>query len=168
MASDKIAYGPSAALTLSLGGLATSSTLVAGRASTAVVNTSDLYIDYLLAGYITTGTTPTVNTLIEVWVYGSFDDTPTYPDAITGTDAAKTMTSADIKASGLKLAAQMLVSASSNIAYPFGPVSVASLFRGFTVPKRWGCFVTHNTAVNLHATGGNHVLTATGVYKTIS
>ena len=86
MADEKIAYASSAALTITPASLATSATLVAGRESTAVVNTTNLYVDYLLAGKIMTGTTPTVSKQIQVWVYGQTEDTPLYPGTITGSD----------------------------------------------------------------------------------
>ena len=56
-----LAYVASAAYTLTLGALATSSTRTAGRESTAVSNAGNKYLDYLIAGKITTGTTPTVS-----------------------------------------------------------------------------------------------------------
>jgi len=55
MANIKEAYAASAPLTLALESLAASSTIVAGRESTAVSNTTNLYLDYLVAGKITTG-----------------------------------------------------------------------------------------------------------------
>ena len=46
-------------------------------------------------------------------------------------------------------------------AYP-----VAALFGG-TLPAKFVVFVTHNTAVNLNSTGGNHVISITPVYQQI-
>lgn len=151
----------SVALTLTLASLATDSSLLAGRASTAVDNTTNVDLDHLVSGFITSGTTPTANTYIEVWAYASYQTasgTPTYPDSITGSDAAKTMTSLGIKGSALRPVASMLVdSTTSNRAYPFAPVSIASLFG--SMPKFWGIFVVQSTGVALNSTGGNHVIT---------
>lgn len=156
----------SAAVTITLGGLATSSTWVAGRESTAIAS-ADPTIDYLLAGKITVGTTPTANTYILVYVYGSVNDTPTYPDVLDGTDSAETFTSVPIRNSSVALAATMFVDVNtSDRAYWFGAVSVASLFGG-VLPKNWGVFVTHNTGVNLNATDGNHVINYTPVYANV-
>jgi len=58
----------------------------------------------------------------------------------------------------VKLAASMISDSTSNRDYFFGPVSVAQLFGG-SLPKFWGVFVAHDTAVALNATGGQHVLT---------
>lgn len=168
MASVKLAYGSSTAVTISPASVATSSTWIAGTESTAIDNTSNLFLDYLLAGYITVGTSPTASTEIRIYVYGSQNDTPLYPDVLDGTSSAETFTSAAIRDGSLKLAAVMAVDATtSDRAYYFAPVSVASLFGG-TLPKYWGVFLTHNTGVNLNATAGNHVISYTGVYETIA
>lgn len=164
MADLKLAYAASAALTCTLESLATSSTLVAGRESTAVVNTSNLYLDYLLSGRVKLGTSPTDAKVIEVWVYASLEDTPTYPDSITGSDAAATLTSVNIKNAALALAASMVTANVTGRIYPFRPVSIASLFGG-VVPKRWGVWVSHNTGVNLDASAGG-TLWQTPVYAT--
>jgi hypothetical protein len=166
MASVKTAYGSSAALTITLASLASSSTLVAGRASTAVSNTTNLYRDYLLAGVIRAGTTPTAGQ-INVYVYGSFNDTPVYPDAITGTDAAKTITSTDIRNSGLVLIASITTDTTTGRDYPMAARSIANCFGG-VLPKNWGVWVTHSMVAALDATGGNHVLSYTGVYETVA
>ncbi len=162
MAADiKVKYPAtsSVALTITLASLATSSTLVAGQESTAVDNTTNLDYDHHVSGKIRTGTTPTVSKTIEVWAYASFktaSGTPTYPDVLDGTDSAETLTSANVKFPMLRLVASITVDATSDRDYYFAPVSIRSLFGG--MPKFWGIFVTHDTAVNLNATGGNHVI----------
>lgn len=166
MASIKLVYGLSVAMTEAIEALATDANLLAGWESGAVDNTTNLYLDYLLGGKITTGTTPTTGKEIRVYVYGSINDTPTYPDVLDGTSSAETITSAGIRDSALKLAAVIATDATSDRTYWFGPISVAALFGG-TVPKFWGVFITHSTAVNLNATGTNHVIDYTPVYETI-
>ena len=163
-ADIKTAYAASAALTISLASLASSATFVAGRESTAIVNTSNLYLGYLLGGKITTGTTPTAGQ-IQIWLYAAFNDTPAYPNTITGSDAAVTLTSADIRNSGLAFFNAAVTSTTSDQAYPFRPLSISAAF-GDIIPKRWGAFVTHSTVAALNATGGNHVLDYTGAYIT--
>lgn len=164
MADFKLKYATAASFTITLASLATSSTRLVGRESTAIDNTSNLYLDALVSGKITTGTSPTVNTLIDIWVYGSSLETgPVYPDAITGSDAGVTLTDAPSRNAGLRLGASILVSATSDVDYHFAPFSVAALF-GNVMPKKWGLFVTHNTGVNLNATGGNHALEYVGVH----
>lgn len=168
MSDVKIAYGASFALTCDLGGLVTSSTLIGGRASTSVDNTSTKYTDFLLSGYITVNASvaPTANTMIEVWAYGSINDTPLFPDGITGTDAAFSVTSVNMKFASLRLAYSVTVTAVANIDYWIAPVSLASLFGG-VLPKHVGVWVTHNTAQALAASGA-HALYLTPVYATVT
>lgn len=163
MASIKTAYAASSNLTITLASLATSSSRLAGQESTAVDNTTNLYLDYMLSGKITTGTSPTASKTIEVGVVGLMDDS-TYPDVFDGTDSAETITSAEIK-SAIYRSFSIATTSTSNVTYPFGPISVANLFGG-TLPKKFVVFVTHDTGVNLNSTSGNHQVTVTGVYAT--
>lgn len=165
MSDIKLSYVASSAVTITLASLATDANLLAGRESTLVDNSSNKYLDYLLAGTIMTGTTPTTAKEIRVYVVGIANDT-TWPDVFDGTDSAETVSDAGIRDSVCKLAAVIPTVATSDKAYWFGPVSVASLFGG-VVPLKFVVFVTHNTAVNLNATGGNHVLSITPVYETV-
>jgi len=160
------------ALTLTLASLATSSTLVAGRNSAIVSNVTNKYLDYLVSGQITVGTTPTVNTKILVYAYAPIkvvSGTFTYPiataTALTESDAAATFEANQLYQ--LRLAAAINVIATSDRAYPILPFSIAQLFGG-SVPLKWGLFVTHNTAVNLNATAGNHWLHWQGITRTIT
>lgn len=78
------------------------------------------------------------------------------------------MTSAAIKASAIRLLSAMGVDATtSNRSYFFAPISLAACFGG-TVPKNHGIFVTHSTAVNLNSTGGNHIISYTPAYATVT
>lgn len=149
----------SVALTLGVASLASDTNLLAGRESTAVDNTTNLDLDHLVSGFITTGTTPTVSTMIEIWAYASYKTatgTPSYPDVFDGTDSAETVTNSGVKYGALRLVASITVAATSNVAYPFAPVSIAQLFG--SMPKFWGLFVVHNTVAALNATAGNHVI----------
>lgn len=167
MSSIKIDYAASSALTIALASLASDSNLLAGRQSTAWNNTSNKYLDLLIGGKISTGTSPTAGKQIEVWAYAAVNDTPTYPDAITGSDGNVTITSADIKIAALAKLEDIYTDATSSRAYWFKPRSIASLFGG-ELPPYGGIFVVHNTGVALHATGGNHVLSMTPVFRSVS
>ena len=166
MASVKLEYAASSAVTITLAALASDANLLAGRESTLIDNSVNKYLDYLLAGKIMTGTSPTTAKQISVYVAGLMDDT-TWPDVLDGTDSAETISSAGNRDSCLKLAAVIPTIATSDFAYYFGPISVAALFGG-TLPKKFVVFVVHNTAVNLNATPGNHVISITPVYETIA
>ena|SRR5580765_1135026 len=167
MASGDIkqANAASANYTITLTSLATDTNVLAGRQGTKVDNTTNLYLDYLISGFITTGTSPTAGR-IEVWAYGNIDDVPTYPDTITGTDGNVTLTTADIKGHGLALIDSMPTDSTSNRKYPFKPTALTSLFG--KVPKYHGIFVVHNTAVNLNSTGSNQQITYTPIYATVA
>lgn len=164
MATLKLTYASSAAVTITLASLATDASLLTGRESTAIDNTSNLYVDYLLAGLIATGTSPTDVREILVYVAGLIDDT-TWPDVLDGTDSAETITSLGVRDPGLKLAARITANNTSDRVYAFGPISVAALFGG-NLPKKFVVFVTHNTGVNLKSSG--HSIAVTGVYYTIA
>lgn len=142
------------ALTLTTASLASDTNLLAGRASTAVDNTTNLDLDHLLSGAIRAGTSPTVNTTIEVWAYSYLSiasGTPAYVEAITGTDANKTLTSLNTKQAGLRRVSQIIITATSAVDYAIPPTSIANLFDG-VLPPFWGIFVVHNTGVALNAT----------------
>lgn len=165
-ADVKIAYAASAAYTITLASLASDTSLVAGRESTAVSNASNKYLDELVAGKITTGTSPTTLRQIMVHVVGAVDDTPTYPDVFDGTDSDETITSSDIKASIAPAAAVMRTDNTSDRTYWMRPTGIRQLF-GDGLPSAHVLFVVHNTSVNLNATGSNHALSHTPVYATV-
>lgn len=162
MADIKTKYGSSAAFTIDLTSLASSATRVAGRESTAINNETTLALDYLIAGKIRGGTTPTVGKQIDIWAYASLNDTPAYPDVFDGTDSAETVTSENVRNSALRLIASITVDATTDRDYFFGPVGLAQVFGG-VLPKNFGLFVTHDTVAALNATGSTHVLSYTPV-----
>ena len=166
MADFKLSYGTASDLTITLASLATDANLLTGRESATIDNTSALVLDYLVSGKITSGTSPTAAKSIEVWAVGSWDGT-NWPDVFDGTESAETITSADIKASVCRFVAAMATSATSNVAYHFGPVSLAAAFGG-VLPPKIVLFVTHSTAVALNATAGNHQIRLQPVYQTIN
>ena len=164
-ADVKAAYAASANYTILLTGLATSSTLLAGRESTGISNATNKYLDELVGGFITAGTTPTAGR-IEVHAIGAFDDAPSYLDVFDGTDSAETITSADIKNAICVPIANVITSTTSDQGYPFKPVGLRQLF-GDGLPPAHVLFVTHSTAVNLNATAANHRIAHTPVFATV-
>ena len=167
MATVNIAYAASAAFTIAPENIATSATFVAGVESSVVDNTSNKYVDAIVGGLWTSGTTPTVNTQVLIYVGSVRDDTPTYPDVFDGTSSAETLTSAGVGRGFLKLAAIIDVdSTTSNRAYDVA-FSVAQLFGG-VMPLKWFLFITHNTGVNSNSTAGNHVWKYTGITYTVA
>ena len=155
MATTTVNYAANATITIDLANLGTSATFVAGRESTQIDNTSNKYIDALVSGKISVGTTPTANTTIAVYVWGADTSLATTAiDVLDGTDSAETLTNVGILGA-LKLGAAIAVPANtSDVAYEVLPFSVASLFGG-VMPKFWGLYVAHNTGVNLRNTAVN-------------
>ena len=126
MATVTINYASYATFTISPENVASSSSWTAGVESTAIDNSTNLYVDALVAGMWTCGTTPTANTEVRVYVYAQQDDTPTYQDVFDGTSSAETVTSAGVLTGVVKLLGTMYVDATtSNRAYYLAPTSVA-------------------------------------------
>lgn len=159
-------YGSSVAMTITLASLSSSSTWTAGREGTAIA-TSGTVVDYLIGGKITTGTSPTISTVINVYVYAAVNDTPLYPDVLDGTDSDETITSENVRNTAVVLACSIIVDNTTDRTYWMRPVSLASLFGG-VIPAHWGVFVAHNTGVNLNSTGSNHALYYTPVYFNVA
>lgn len=166
----QIKYGTSAALTITLGSLATSSTRTAGRESTSVT-TPDGVVDYQIGGKIKTGTSPTVNKQIDIWIVAAYSDgggTPVWPDVFDGTDSPETVTSENVRANAMKLLTSIYIDNTSDRDYPFGPINLSSIFGGVgCIPKYWDVFVAHDTGVNLNSTNGNHEIIATPIYYNV-
>lgn len=154
----------SAAVTITIASLASSSTFVAGTESDAIDNTSNKYEDYSLGGKITTGTTPTAGE-IRVYVAGLVDDS-VYPDVLDGTSSAETITSAGILDAATRLVARIVTDTTSNRTYWIGPTSIRAAFGGF-LPKKFVVYVAHSTVAVLHATGSNHALSVVGQYTSL-
>lgn len=167
MATVTVAYTTNT-ITISPASLASSSTFLAGRESTEVDNTSNLFVDALVQASFTVGTTPTAG-VINLYVWGSDTSLATTAiDSLDGADSAESITNVGVLASALRLAATAYVTATtSDIAYPISTFSVAALFGG-VLPKFWGVFVAHNTVATLNATGGNHVVKYTGIKYTVA
>lgn len=151
-------YASAATLTITLASLASDTNLIAGRQSTVISNSTDLAIDCLVGGKVTTGTTPTTARQIEIWTFATYDGT-TYSAGAGATDANFSPTG---EKTLFKLLTIIPTDATSNHTYEWGPFSVAQAYGG-TMPTSWGIFVVHNTAVNLNSTGGNHEVKYTPV-----
>ena len=164
MATATVNYSSNTSITCSVASTASSATFVAGRESSEIDNTTNKYMDAIVRGKVTVGTTPTVNTQIVVYVWGSDVSLATTAiDVLDGTDSAETLTNTGVLYSALRVLATISVTAAtSDIGYDFPPTSVAARFGG-VLPKFWGLYVAHNTVAALNATGGNHFFEYVGV-----
>jgi hypothetical protein len=160
----KLTYVASGTYTLTLASLASSSTLVAGRESNSVSNTSNNYLDYHLGGKVRMGTTVTAGTL-ELWAVAAVDDTPTWPDVFDGVDSAETVTSADIKRGCGKLLWTMPNDTTNSRDYWWSGIPLAAAYGGL-VPASHVLFFTHSAVAALDATEGNHVKAYKAAYLT--
>jgi hypothetical protein len=157
-------YATKTAIAIAIASLASSSTFLAGRESDQVDNTSNRYADVFVQGKVRVGTSPTANTQILIYVWGSDTSLVTTAlDVLDGADSAETITSAGVRNGLLRLIATLDVDAvTSDRDYYMAATALAQFFGG-VMPKFWGLFVTHNTGVALNATGGNHVFEFVGV-----
>lgn len=149
-------YSASAAVGFStnLNALASSTTFVAGVQSDQVDNSSNLYDDILVSGQFKMGTTPTVNTQVNVYIVACQDAGSTYPDVITGAGtAAKTWTSVNVQLSAVKLLKSINVDATTGRIFAFSNESVAAIFGG-VLPQKFVIFVAHNCVAALDASAG--------------
>ena len=163
MADQKIAYASSASFTCTLASLASDTNLLAGRESTAVDNSSNLYLDYLVTGTFTVassglGTSESIN----VYLYARETDS-TWPEDVTGSDAALTWDSTETRDAGMVLLASVATNNTASQTYSMAPVSVAACFGG-VVPAGFGLWVVQNTGGAL-ASG---TLSYKPIYATVS
>lgn len=148
--------------TFAVQSLASDSSLLAGRAGTAIDLTANVgstglaALDWLVGGFFKTGTSPSTGKQIELWFAGSLNDTPTYPDSISGTDGNKSITSSDIKAR-LALWDVIPTDNTTGRVYPVRVGALSEVF-GRALPRCVVPFLVHNTGQNLDSTGGNHGL----------
>lgn len=156
MATVKISYAASAAITCTLTSIADS----AARQSAAVDNSSTLYLDAMVQVKVKLATgTPANQKLIYVFVYGS-EDGATYSDNASGSDAAITLR----VPTNMKLADVIQTPDLGGLTYPGNPFSVASCFGGI-LPRKWGIAVANYTGVAFDTTG--HTTTFTGITQTV-
>lgn len=153
-------YTATATITIAPQNIASSATFVAGVESDVISNISNLYDDVIISGLWTCGTTPTANTVVQIYVYTPRTDdlssSVTYPDVIDGTSSAETFTSVGVLSGALWFLGSLLVDTNtSDRAYYLRGTSLFDAI-GF-MPTRWGLFVTHNSGVNSNTTAGNHV-----------
>jgi hypothetical protein len=145
MATSKIAYSANTAITFDISSLAGSSTWLAGRESTQVDNSSNLYIDAIVnVDPITAGTTPAIGEVLELRIWGADTSLATTPiDVLDGTDSAETLSHDSIRQSLRLVKAVVATSTTTGQQIVIPPFSVASFFGG-RMPKFWGLFLAHD------------------------
>lgn len=164
MTTVTITYGTSTAYTLSLTGLASSATLVAGRQSTSVDNTTAQAVSYAVGGKIKAGSGTPIAGQFELWAYASYDGTTYVGEAvITGTDGAATLTIAG-KPELKQLFIQPMDTTASHV-YSMGTFSMAQAFGG-DMPKKHGLWCVHNSSAAFTATAADYEFKYTSISYT--
>ena len=162
MATASINYSTATTITLSPASLASSGTSIAGRESTEIDNTIDKYMNALVEGFTTTGTTPAVDTYIKLYAWASHTaPSSTALDVLDGLDSTEQFTSVEIQNSILTLVRSVKVNASSDQKYHFKPFTIADIFG--EMPQYWGLYLAHDTVAVLNSTAGNHEFKYTGI-----
>ncbi len=153
MGDINLKYASASAMTITVASLANGSL----RQATGIDNGGTVFIDSRIAGQITTGTSPTVDTAIKFYAAGSVDGGTRYSGNASGTDSAYTG-----PIDNSFLIGQVKVTATSDFSYEFGPFSVAAAFDGI-LPEDWTIIIENDTGASLNSTGGNHVINFQGV-----
>ena len=147
MTTYSTSYGSNTSITFDVSALAGNSTFVAGRESTEVDNTTDVFLDAVvscngIAGHASTA--PTVGQQIRLYVWGSDVSLATTPiDTLDGTDSAETLAHAAVLQALRLVAAPSVTVATAALTYYLAPFSVGSYFGG-VLPKFWGLYLAHD------------------------
>lgn len=161
MADIKTEYGTNGqVITVTLTSLADATS--AGRESTVVDNGTNKFLDVLISGKIKTQNSGSISapSAVFVYAYATTDNGTTYPDTVTGSDAAITLNNP----TQLKLLG-VIYTAAINTQYKSAAFSLASLYGG-RMPQKWGIVVVNDSGTALSATASDHVFLYQGVYAT--
>lgn len=154
MATTKPSYAGSTSITITLNSLADGS----ARESTAVDNTSNLYWDVHVRVSVAVGTVGSEKRVL-VYAYAS-EDGSTFPDTITGSDAAVTLENPTV----LTPAATIAVPSNSKT-YESDVFSIARLYGG-VLPRKWGLLVVNKSGAALSGSGNSASYTGIGITTT--
>jgi len=143
-------------ITMDLSALAASSTFIAGRESSQIDNSSNLYQDAIVFGRFIVGTTPTLPCTFNVYLWGADVSLGTTAiNVLDGTDSAESLTNTTVLNSSLILArSPSILVNTSDLTYDISPFSVAQFFGG-NMPKFWGLYCAHNMTAALKTDSGN-------------
>lgn len=152
-ANFQLSFNASSNLTItSLNSLASDTNLVAGASSAVVDNgASATLLDLVISGFIKAGTSPTASQAIYAYAWTTVDDTPTYPDTVSGSDAAISITSANVRDGFMRPFWGQTIDSTTNRIYYTGGNSLNDVFGGAV--RKYGVWCVHNTGVALAASG---------------
>lgn len=154
MATATINYSANTTITMNLSGLAASATFIAGRESNEIDNTTNKYIDAIVDGSFTVGTTPAITGGLAIYVWGSDTSLGTTPlKTLDGVDSDESLTTTELGMLRFASFTPVLV-ATSDTQYFVAPFSIASRFGG-VMPKYWGLYVAHSMTAALRTNAAN-------------
>lgn len=147
MATVNLKYAANASITCTLNSLASSQTV--GRASTAVDNTTNLYVDALVSLILPLAAgAPASDKALYVYAYGT-TDLAAYTEGVTGTDASFTTNNpTELPLIGV------VPMPTGGVTYQPGPFSVAAAFGGI-LPAKWGIVVVNFSGLALGSSGAS-------------
>lgn len=155
MAGDiKLQYVASVAPTVTnLHSLASSQDWTAGWSSASISNTTNEYLDYLVAGTFTTHASNRQAGSINIYIVAAMNDTPTWPAAASGTwgtEGAASFVDTEQRDGASRLLASIAVDSGASEVYSFPPTSVSMLFGG-VIPPAFAIFISQNASTTTTA-----------------
>ena len=148
-----LTYSTEQTITISPASLANNS----ARESTAVDNSSNLFLDADLYVNIKTGASGVLATgVVEVYLYCSHDGS-TYPDVVTGSDAAITLVNPP------NVIFIGVINAVANATSYDKTFPGIGAIMGGKVTKKWGVALVNKTGAALDSTAGNFSAKFTGI-----
>jgi hypothetical protein len=159
MAVNKLALASSAAMTMTLNGVASGAT----RASAFVDNATNLYVDAHVSVKVTLVTPGTTGDqgCVNVYAYGSEDGTtygpsggPSGKEAVDGTDKTITLNTNPSPSTmwGVRIGVIQVQVGAAGSSYVSPPLGVAQAFGGF-LPRRWGIVVENRSGMAFAGSG---------------
>jgi hypothetical protein len=168
MSDIKLAYGAASALTqTNLDGLASSAAHTAGWKSTAVDNSTALYLDYIVNASLQAESTGLSAGEMRMYLVAELNDT-TWPDqnVFAGGEGPVTMTDTELRDAVCRLAAMTATDTTASRLYNLMCPSAAAVFGG-TVPRKFIVVITQSTGTTLETTGDPNQVYVKGVYQTV-
>jgi hypothetical protein len=156
MAGDlKLKYpAASTAMTVTaLHSLASSQDWAAGWSSAAVVNTTNVYLDYMYGMTFTTHASNRQAGSINIYVIASLNDTPTWPatsSGTIGTEGALAFTDTEERDTLCRLLGSITVDTTASAIYTFPQTGIAQLFGG-AMPTHHAIYVAQNCSTTTTA-----------------
>jgi hypothetical protein len=118
------------------------------RGSTAIDNTTNVFLDALVQVKVKTGTI-VAPSVVNIYAYGTSNGGTDYTDGVSGVDGNVTLTSPPNA-----ILIGTIQCPANTTTYVGGPLSVAAAFNG-TLPDHWGIVVENLTGAALDASVGS-------------